>query len=182
LQGQQLVAVRRPGSRVRAAVTALLNGPTAAEQERKVRTYMPAGTAVRAVSVADGVATVDLGERFAQGRDAEQLDARIAQLVFSVTSVPGVKSVRILVGGGMPLGLFPGYALSRPVTPARAYRYGPLAGVLRTGDRYGIVLQKGSPLTARVDAAVRALVDNGTVSRLQRRWLSADLGRLRVLG
>jgi ABC-type amino acid transport substrate-binding protein len=44
------------------------------------------------------------------------------------------------------------------------------------------VLQKGSGLTARVNAAVRALVDNGTVSRLQRRWLSADLGQLRVLG
>ena len=65
---------------------------------------------------------------------------------------------------------------------AAAYRYGPLAGVLRTGERYGVVLQKGSPLTPRVNAAVRALVANGTLGRLQRRWLLTDLAQLRVLG
>jgi ABC-type amino acid transport substrate-binding protein len=45
-----------------------------------------------------------------------------------------------------------------------------------------VVLQKGSPLTRRVNAAVRALVVNGTLTRLQRRWLLTDLSRLRVLG
>jgi polar amino acid transport system substrate-binding protein len=60
-------------------------------------------------------------------------------------------------------------------------RYGPLAGVLRTNERYGVVLQKNSMLTTQVDAAVRALVANGTLSRLQRRWLSTDLSRLPVL-
>jgi len=121
-QGEQLVGLDRPGSSLRAAVTALLAGPTRAELARKVRTYVPAGTPLRAVSVADGVATIDLGERFASGRDAEELDARIAQLVYTATSVPGVKSVRILVAGGVPLGLFPGYALSRPITRVRATR------------------------------------------------------------
>jgi hypothetical protein len=33
-----------------------------------------------------------------------------------------------------------------------------------------------------VNAAVPALVANGTLTRLQRRWLLTDLGRLRVLG
>lgn len=61
-------------------------------------------------------------------------------------------------------------------------RYGPLAGVLRTNERYGVVLQKGSPLTPEVDAAVRSLVANGTLSRLERRWLLTDLRRLPVLG
>jgi hypothetical protein len=61
-------------------------------------------------------------------------------------------------------------------------RYGPLAGVLRTNERYGVVLAKDSPLTGRVDAAVRALVRNGTLSRLERRWLLTDLRRLPVLG
>jgi polar amino acid transport system substrate-binding protein len=65
---------------------------------------------------------------------------------------------------------------------AAAYRYGPLIGVLRADERYGVVLQKGSPLTPRVDAAVRALVANGTLAKLQRRWLLTDLGRLQVLG
>jgi polar amino acid transport system substrate-binding protein len=65
---------------------------------------------------------------------------------------------------------------------AAPYRYGALAGVLRTNEHYGVVLQKGSPLTRRVNAAVRALVANGTLTRLQRRWLLTDLSRLRVLG
>jgi hypothetical protein len=65
---------------------------------------------------------------------------------------------------------------------AAPYRYGVLAGVLRTDERYGVILQKGSPLTRRVNAAVRALVANGTLSRLQRRWLLTDLASLRTLG
>jgi hypothetical protein len=121
-QGEQLVAVSRPGSNARAAVTALLAGPTRAETARQFRSQIPAKTLLRSIRVSGGVATVDLGERFASGRDTESLSARIAQLVFTVTSVPGVRSVRVLVSGGVPLGLFPGYALSRPVTRAQAAR------------------------------------------------------------
>ena len=76
--------------------------------------------------------------------------------------------------------------LDAPILAAeRAFapdRYGPLAGVLRTNERYGVVLRKGAPLTIQVDAAVRALVANGTLSRLERRWLRTDLRRLPVLG
>jgi hypothetical protein len=121
-QGEQLVPVARPGSGVRAAVAALLAGPSRAETAKQFRSQIPPKTPLRSVSVAGGVATVDLGERFATGRDVEALSARIAQLVFTVTSVPRVKSVSVLVSGGVPLGLFPGYALSRPVTRAQAAR------------------------------------------------------------
>jgi lipoprotein-anchoring transpeptidase ErfK/SrfK len=122
LQGEQLVAVARPGSTVRAAVTALLKGPTEAEAAKQFRSQIPEGTPLRSIRVAGGVATVDLGERFAAGRNAESLSARIAQLVFTVTSVRGVKSVQVLIAGGVPLGLFPGIALSRPITRAQATR------------------------------------------------------------
>ena len=122
LQGEQLVAVTRPGSTVKTALNALLAGPTRAERARQFRSYVPSGTRLRGVSFASGVATVDLGEAFAAGRDAESLSARVTQLVYTVTSVPGVKSVRLLVSGGVPLGLFPGYAFSRPVTRAQATR------------------------------------------------------------
>ena len=60
-------------------------------------------------------------------------------------------------------------------------RYGPLAGRLRTNEQYGVVLRKDSPLSDRVDDAVRALVADGTMSRLQKRWLMTDLRRLPVL-
>jgi polar amino acid transport system substrate-binding protein len=62
------------------------------------------------------------------------------------------------------------------------YRYGPLAGVLKTQEHYGVVLERGSQLTPQVSAAVKALVANGTVAKLQRRWLSTDLTKLPVLG
>jgi spore germination protein GerM len=68
LQGEQLVAATRPGSTVKAAVTALLAGPTRAETGKQFRTYVPSGTRLRSVRFAGGVATVDLGEGFAAGR------------------------------------------------------------------------------------------------------------------
>ena len=116
LQGEQVVYVDRTGSTLRQAVAALLAGPTAAERGREIASEVPAGTPLRAVSVANGVATVDLGERFATGTKAASLSARVTQLVLTATSVPGVKSVRLLVKGGTPLGLFPGYVTSGPIS------------------------------------------------------------------
>jgi hypothetical protein len=116
LQGEQLVAVERPGSTIAEAVAALVEGPTADEAGEGLRTYVPAETPVREVAFADGVATVDLGEAFAAGRNSEVLGARIAQLVFTVSGVADVESVRVLVSGGVPLGLFPGVDLTAPVT------------------------------------------------------------------
>ena len=87
---------------------------------------------------------------------------------------------------GVRVGRCDAAVLDAPILAAERasapYRYGALAGVLRTDERYGVVLQKSSPLTRRVNAAVRALVANGTLGRLQRRWLLTDLAHLRVLG
>jgi ABC-type amino acid transport substrate-binding protein len=60
-------------------------------------------------------------------------------------------------------------------------RYGPFAGVIRTGESYGIALPKGSPLVGPVNAALRALIADGLVQRLEKRWLSANLAKLPVL-
>jgi peptidoglycan hydrolase-like protein with peptidoglycan-binding domain len=119
LQGEQVAYVDRPGATAADAVRALVAGPTAAERAREITTTVPSGTTVAAVSVdAAGVATVDLGQRFARGKRAEILSARIAQLVLTATQVPGVRSVRVLISGGTPLGLFPGYATKFPITAA----------------------------------------------------------------
>lgn len=40
------------------------------------------------------------------------------------------------------------------------------------GDEFGLVLQKDSPLTAPVTAAVDALREDGTLAELQQKWLS----------
>jgi polar amino acid transport system substrate-binding protein len=61
-------------------------------------------------------------------------------------------------------------------------RYGPFAGVIRTGESYGIAMPKGSPLLGPVNAALRTLIAGGLIQRLEKRWLSANLSKLPVLG
>ena len=116
LQGEQVVYVDRPGSTVAAAVRGLLAGPTGTEKTQGIKSQLPAGTPLRGVSVRRGVATIDVGIKFASGSRAESLTARVAQLVLTATRVPNVRSVRLLVKGGTPLGLFPGILASFPLT------------------------------------------------------------------
>ena len=97
---------------------ALLAGPSAAEKAAGMRTYIPPGTPLRSLTIADGLATVDLGELFIQGTNGESLDARLTQVVYTLTAGPDVTSVRLLVKGGTPLGIFPGINATGPLTRA----------------------------------------------------------------
>lgn len=112
LQGEQMIAVSRPGATAEDAVRQLLAGPTAAETKRGIETYVPSGTTLRSVTVANGVATVDLGLKFALGRDGASLLARLSQVVHTATGPQGATKVRLLVKGGTPLGMFPGASLA----------------------------------------------------------------------
>jgi hypothetical protein len=112
LQGEQMTAVTRPGSTADDAVRQLLRGPTAAETKQGVETYVPAGTKVRSVSVASGLATVDLSLKFVLGSDGASLLARLSQVVHTATGPEGATKVRLLVEGGIPLGMFPGVSLA----------------------------------------------------------------------
>lgn len=60
-------------------------------------------------------------------------------------------------------------------------RYGAFVGVIKTGERYGIATPKGSALLAPVDKALAALVADGTVARLAKKWLTIDPASLRPL-
>ena len=56
---------------------------------------------------------------------------------------------------------------------------GQIVGQLQgaaTGDQFGLVLDKGSKLTAKVSAAVDALKANGTLKKLQDKWLAGYAG------
>ena len=115
-RGEQVVAVDRPGTTAQDAVTALLRGPTAGERRKGFRTYIPRGTAARSVTSASGRVTVDFGAKIMQGTNAEGLNARLAQVVFTATGLPGVTSARVLINGGTVLGVFPGIDASVPLT------------------------------------------------------------------
>ncbi len=116
LQGEQVGYVERPGSTLDAALKALLAGPSAAEAKRELTTQIPAGTPLRSIRLDGGVATIDVGEKFAVGTNVESLSARVAQLVLTATRLPNVRSVKLLVKGGTPLGLFPGVVTRYPLT------------------------------------------------------------------
>ena len=112
------VAAARGGSTIEGAVRALLAGPTAAERARGLRSAIPARTPLRELSIQHRIVTVDLGARFAAGRREASLRDRVGQLVRTVRTVPGVRAVRVLVEGGVPVGVFPGYDLRKPVSAA----------------------------------------------------------------
>jgi hypothetical protein len=115
--GALVPAERRAGS-VPRAVELLLAGPTAKERARGLRTAVPRGTRVRAVVTARRIVTVDLSARFAAGTDEAALRARVGQLVRTVGGIAGVRAVRVRIEGGVPVGLFPGFDLRRPLRPA----------------------------------------------------------------
>lgn len=112
LQGEQLTAVSRTGATAEDALRQLVRGPTAAETKAGVETYLPPGTKLRSTTVANGLATVDLSLKFALGSDGASLLARLSQVVHTATGPEGAKRVRLLVEGGVPLGMFPGVSLA----------------------------------------------------------------------
>jgi hypothetical protein len=111
LQRGEPVAVRRAAPGLPSLVRSLLAGPTRRERQRGVTTAIPTGTALLDIRVERRVVTVDLGARFAAGRDEHSLQGRVGQVLRTLRSAPGVLGVRVRVEGGVPVGLFPGYDL-----------------------------------------------------------------------
>jgi germination protein M len=83
----------------RAAITSLLAGPTEAEGSDGLVTAIPEGTALRDISLADGIATVDLDGSFAEGADGASAPERVAQVVATLTRFPTVKRVAFRLDG-----------------------------------------------------------------------------------
>lgn len=126
---ERTVATRGVG---RAAVEALIDGPSASEQAAGLTSGVPAGTLLLDLAVADGTATVDLSSEFESGGGATAILGRLAQLTYTLTQFPTVDRVRLLIDGrAVPTfsgegvvvgdGLVPGdYASSFPVRQAPA--------------------------------------------------------------
>jgi hypothetical protein len=113
VHGRQLVGVPVAGQTPRDAVVALLAGP---QPRTGMQTYVRAGTRLRSVTRSGSTATVDLSSAFAAGTPAGR-NARLAQLVYTVSSVRGVRSVVVHVNGQTPApSVFPLYDLTVPLT------------------------------------------------------------------
>jgi spore germination protein GerM len=102
LKDGKVAAVRRdvPSPAVaKGALDALVQGPTADEAAQGFSTAVSSTAVINAVTIDQGVATVDLPSAFITGADASSLGARVAQVVFTVTQFDTVTGVRFLVDG-----------------------------------------------------------------------------------
>jgi hypothetical protein len=103
VEHEALVAVGRtvPGpAGPEAAVRALVAGPKGTlERDLSITSSIPAGTTVNGVQVADHAATVDVSKQFASGGGSQSMQARVAQVVFTVTQYPDVQRVRFALDG-----------------------------------------------------------------------------------
>lgn len=113
---QRTVTGWRTEVRLRQAIDALLAGPTPQERARGLGTEIPPGVRLRSVSVADGVATVDLTEAIALGGGSSSMQGRLWQIVYTATAVPGVRQVRLFIEGEARAGLGgEGVLIDRPI-------------------------------------------------------------------
>jgi hypothetical protein len=82
-----------------ASMKALLAGPTGAEQAAGLGTTIPAGTRLLGLTIDDTTARVDLSGDFASGGGSLSMMARVAQVVYTLTRFPTVRSVELRLDG-----------------------------------------------------------------------------------
>jgi hypothetical protein len=118
-----------------AAVEALLAGPSASERAAGIDTTLPRGVRLASLAVKTGTATVRFThpQSAATAFDVSLRPARAAQVVYTLTAIPGVRQVLISVNGvdratfiGSKLavkGALAKHDLSKPITlPKKATR------------------------------------------------------------
>lgn len=81
------------------AVRALLEGPTEEEAAAGLATAIPQGTRLLDLDVAGGLATVDLSQEFGSGGGSLSMQARVAQVVHTLTQFPTVDAVAFRLDG-----------------------------------------------------------------------------------
>jgi spore germination protein GerM len=110
VQGERLAPVQRelpaPVS-VESVLEALVTGPSSTEVQLGLRTaLLTTPGLVRSGGVTGGIATVDLGQPFTEIAGRDQIVA-LAQIVSTVTGLPGVGRVRFTLDGN-PVGILRG--------------------------------------------------------------------------
>lgn len=103
VRGESLgVAVREiPATQTtaKAALEALMAGPTAEEKEFGLGTAIPTGTKLLGVNVENGVATVDMTSEYGSGGGSLSMLLRVAQVVYTATQFDEIKAVNVALDG-----------------------------------------------------------------------------------
>lgn len=83
----------------KAAIEALLAGPTAAERASGLSSAIPKGTKLLGISLHNGVATIDFTSEYATGGGALSMQDRLGQVVYTLTGFPTIKRVLFRLDG-----------------------------------------------------------------------------------
>lgn len=128
----------------RAAMTALLAGPTARERgaDPAISTLIPAETRLIGVTVDDGVATIDLSSEFATATSTFAGRARLAQVVYTLTQFATIDAVRFEIDGEPITSFPPSISLAKPVSRA-SYRGTMLPDIFVDRPAWGAALVDG---------------------------------------
>lgn len=140
----------RPGV-AELALLRLLRGPNLIERRVGAGTAIPDDTVLRGINLRDGVATVDLSSGFGASGTAAVLKLRAAQVVYTVTQFPSVRSVRLELDG-TPAGSFAGGSGS-PTRPVTRRTYASLLPAIVV-ESPAIGASVSSPVTVRGTANV----------------------------
>jgi immunoglobulin-like protein involved in spore germination/sporulation and spore germination protein len=182
VHGMHVAPVRRVvftnGAPARAALTALLRGPTSVERSLGYSTAIPAGTALRSVTVAGGLAAVDVSRRFASGGGSASMLLRIAQTVFTTTQFAAVDRVAFKLDGTLVRSIGGEGVVTLPPVTRRTFEAQappilvekPLAGD-RVSRKFVI---RGTANVFEARLVVEVQTTNGTI--LVRRLVSATSG------
>jgi len=98
----------------------LVSGFVLFDEERAgLSSSIPAGTTLNGITVADGIAVIDLSSEFVSGGGTLSMTSRLAQVVFTLTRLDTVDGVRFLIDG-VPTTVFggEGIVVSDPSTRA----------------------------------------------------------------
>ena len=161
-----------------AALKALLVGPTTAERAAGLTSAVPRGTRLLGLSIDGTTARVDLTARFAAGGGSLSMQARVAEVVDTLTRFPTVKAVAFRLDGAIVETLGgEGLMLDAGQTRADWRQFEPAIFVESPG--VGAVLT--SPFVLRGSASVfegsftAVLVDDGG-RRIVRQQIQASQG------
>ena len=137
-----------------AAMAALIDGPTETESGA-MSTALPAGTTLLGLSIADGVATVDLSSEFETGGGSMSALTRLGQVVYTLTQFPTVESVVFQVEG-RPVTVFgsEGVVLDGPVD--RAAYLDLLPAIFVDRPAYGAALGNPGRVTGSAQGVFEA--------------------------
>ncbi len=150
-----------------AALEALLEGPDSFEEDYGLRTAIPDGTQLLGLSIDGGIARVDLTSEFESGGGSASMQARLAQVVYTITQFPTVKGV-VFSLDGEPIDVLggEGIIIDHPLTRRDYADLLPAILVTSPGLTQAVespVLIRGSANVFEANVGIQILDENGDV-------------------